>query len=166
MKRTKAIISVILILCLTICYTGCDSNHDKGSLKDNLIDGWDNWMQSFSKYALTKDKDLQGNKTKGGDAYVGSYSAVYEKFYGEEYLFGGTGLERKAGNNLVATYILNITSGTANLNWVHSGSEYTITNVEGEDTFNITIGSGDSYIVLKGSNFTGSLELVVKDTKA
>ena len=39
MKRAKVIISLILILCLTFCVAGCSSNHDKGSLKDNLIDG-------------------------------------------------------------------------------------------------------------------------------
>ena len=51
MKRAKVIISLILVLCLTFCVAGCSSNHDEGSLKDNLIDGWDNWMQSFSKQA-------------------------------------------------------------------------------------------------------------------
>lgn len=52
MKRAKVIISLILVLCLTFCVAGCSSNHDEGSLKDNLIDGWDNWLQSFSKHAL------------------------------------------------------------------------------------------------------------------
>lgn len=64
MKKSKIVISLILVLCLTFCVAGCSSNHDKENLKDNLIDGWDNWIQSFSKYALTKDKELKGRKGK------------------------------------------------------------------------------------------------------
>ena len=93
---------------------------------------------------------------------MGSYGAIYENFDGEEYIFGATGLEREKGNELTATYTLKITSGSASLVWIHSGSEYIITDTENEDTFEITIGSGDNYIVLKGEDFSGSLELEVK----
>ena len=41
---------------------------------------------------------------------MGSYSAGYEDFDGEEYIFGATGLEREKGNELTATYTLKITS--------------------------------------------------------
>ncbi len=64
MKKFKIVLSVLLILSIIGCFSGCGSNHDKGSLKDNLIDGWDNWIQSFSKYTLTKEKDLQVRRTK------------------------------------------------------------------------------------------------------
>ena len=57
--------SIVLVLCLAFCVAGCSSNHNKGNLKDNLIDGWDSWMQSYSKHALTKEKDLQGKKEDG-----------------------------------------------------------------------------------------------------
>ena len=79
MKKIKAIISVLLVLSIVGCFSGCGSNHDKGSLKDNLIDGWDRWMQSFSKHALTKEKDLQGEKDEGVDAYTGTYTAAYDE---------------------------------------------------------------------------------------
>lgn len=61
----KIFISLILVLCLTFCVAGCSSNHNNGNLTDKLIDGWDSWMQSYSKHALTKAKDLQGEKTEG-----------------------------------------------------------------------------------------------------
>lgn len=64
MKRAKVIISLILVLCLTFCVAGCSSNHDEGSLKDNLIDGWDNWLQSFSKHALTKEKTCKAKRIR------------------------------------------------------------------------------------------------------
>ncbi len=68
MKKAKTILSVLLVLSIIGVLSACSSNHDKGSLKDNLIDGWDRWIQSFSKHALTKEKDLQGEKDEGVDA--------------------------------------------------------------------------------------------------
>lgn len=165
MKKVKIIISSILILCLTVCFAGCSSNHDKGSLKDNLIDGWNNWMQSFSKHALTKEKDLQGEKNEGDDGYIGTYTAIYDEFNGKEFIFGGTALERENGNHLRVTYKLIIEDGTAELNWIIGNDEYTMVSNSSEDTKEYTISSGDNYIVLKGENLTGSLELVVQDAE-
>ena len=76
----KAVISLVFALCLTFCVVGCNSNHNKGNLKDNLINGWNSWMQSYSKHALTKEKNLQGEKHNGEDAYTGTYAAVYDDF--------------------------------------------------------------------------------------
>ena len=162
MKSAKVIISLILILCLNFCVAGCGSNHDKGSLKDNLIDGWDSWMQSFSKHALTKEKDLQGEKDKGDDAYTGTYTATYDEFNGKEFIFGGTALERANGNQLTVTYTLTIDEGTAELYWIAGSDEYTIANDNSEDTKEYTISSGDNYIVLKGEDFSGTLTLTVE----
>ena len=162
MKSAKVIISLILILCFTFCVAGCGSNHDKGSLKDNLIDGWDSWMQSFSKHALTKEKDLQGEKDKGDDAYTGTYTATYDEFNGKEFIFGGTALERGNGNQLTVTYTITIDEGTAELYWIAGGDEYTIANDNSEDTKEYTISSGDNYIVLKGEDFSGTLTLTVE----
>lgn len=158
MKTAKKLVAALLFTCLVLGLSGCGA----GNLKDNILDGYNQWLQFSSKHALTKENKLQGKKTKGEDAYVGSYSAGYEDFDGEEYIFGATGLEREKGNELTATYTLKITSGSASLVWIHSGSEYIITDTESEDTFEITIGSGDNYIVLKGEDFSGSLELEVK----
>lgn len=162
MKRAKVIISLILVLCLTFCVAGCSSNHDEGSLKDNLIDGWDNWLQSFSKHALTKEKNLQGEKDKGDDAYTGTYTATYDEFNGKEFIFGGTALERANGNQLTVTYTLTIDEGTAELYWIVGSDEYTIANDNSEDTKEYTISSGDNYIVLKGEDFSGTLTLTVE----
>ena len=165
MKKIKAIISVLLVLSIVGCLSACGSNHDKGSLKDNLIDGWDNWIQSFSKHALTKEKDLQGEKDEGADAYTGTYVAAYDGFNGKEFIFGGTALNRENGNHLQVTYKLTIEDGTAELNWIAGSDEYSIANISSEDTKEYTISSGDNYIVLKGDNFSGNLELTVKDVE-
>ena len=162
MKRAKVIISLILILCLTFCVAGCSSNHDKGSLKDNLIDGWDNWMQSFSKHALTKGKDLQGEKDKGDDAYTGTYTATYDEFNGKEFIFGGTALERANGNQLTVNYTLTIDEGTAELSFAIVYSSLPAIQYNSEDTKEYTISSGDNYIVLKGEDFSGTLTLTIE----
>ncbi len=165
MKKIKKIVSVLLVLGIIGCFSGCGSNHDKGNLKDNLIDGWDRWMQSFSKHALTKEKDLQGEKDEGVDAYTGTYTAAYDGFNGKEFIFGGTALNRENGNHLQVTYKLTIEDGTAELNWIAGNDEYSIANISSEDTKEYTISSGDNYIVLKGDHFSGSLELTVKDAE-
>lgn len=165
MKKSKIILSLMLVLCLTFCVAGCSSDHDKGNLKDNLIDGWDNWIQSFSKHALTKDKELKGEKEKGVDAYTGTYTATYDGFNGKEFIFGGTALNRENGNQLSVTYKLTIDEGTAELNWIAGSDEYTITNSTSEDEKEYTISSGDNYLVFKGDDFSGTLEVTVKDAK-
>ena len=122
MKTVKKLVAALLLTCFVLGLTGCGT----GNLKDHILDGYNQWLQFSSKHALTKENKLQGKKTKGEDAYVGSYSAGYEDFDGEEYIFGATGLEREKGNELTATYTLKIASGSASLVWIHGGSEYTI----------------------------------------
>ena len=158
----KIFISLILVLCLTFCVAGCSSNHNNGNLTDKLIDGWDSWMQSYSKHALTKAKDLQGEKTEGDDAYTGTYTATYDGFNGKEFIFGGTALERENGNQLKVTYTLSIDEGKDELYWIAGNDEYTIANDNSEDTKEYTISSGDNYIVLKGEDFSGTLTLTVE----
>lgn len=158
MTMTKGVVAALLLLCVVLGLAGCGSENPK----DDILGAFEHWLEFNSKHALTKENKLQGEKTKGEDACVGSYTAEYKNFDGEEYLFGGTELERDAGNELTITYTLKITSGTASIIWDHSGSQYTLTDVEGEDTKEVTLGSGDNYIVLKGADFTGSLELEVK----
>lgn len=165
MKKIKSFIALSLGLCMILCFEGCSFHHDEGSLKENLIDGFDSWMQLFSKHALTKDKNLQGEREKGADQYTGSYSALYDGFNGEEFIFGATALERIQGSDLKVTYSLKITSGSATLYWISSGEEHIIAEENADDVYKFTISSGDNYIVLKGSNFSGSLQLTVEDTK-
>lgn len=161
MKKMKMVVSALLVLSIVGCLTGCGA----GNWKDNLIDSWDRWIQSFSKHALTKERDLQGRKTEGVDAYTGTYVAAYEEFNGKEFLFGGTALNRENGSHLQVTYKLSIKEGTAELNWIAGSDEYSIAAISSGDTKEYTISSGDNYIVLKGDHFSGSLELTVKDVE-
>ena len=159
MKTIKRLAAALLLLCLALGLSGCGEGKD---LKDALLDRYSGVLQLVSKHALTLESKLQGKKTKGKDAYVGSYTAAYENFDGEEWIFGGTGLDRDEGSELTVTYTLRIDSGEASVIWDHSGSQYTLTNSKGESTHEITLGTGDNYIVLKGEDFTGSFDLEVK----
>ena len=108
MKNIKILTAALLSLYLAFTITGCSGNH----VKDNVINGFNDMLQHFSKYALTDEKDLQGDKTRGEDTYTGSYAADYEGFHGKEYIFGGTALERDKGSDLTVTYLLTVDSGT------------------------------------------------------
>lgn len=74
MKKIKILTAALLSLCLVFTITGCSGDN----LKDSVINGFNDMLQHFSKYALTDEKDLQGDKTKGEDTYTGSYTADYE----------------------------------------------------------------------------------------
>lgn len=63
MKRNLTV--SLLSLCLVFTITGCSGDN----VKDNVINGFNDMLQHFSKYALTDENDLQGDKTKGDDTY-------------------------------------------------------------------------------------------------
>lgn len=91
--------------------------------------------------------------------------AIYDGFNGKKFIFGGTALERGNGNLLQVTYKLTVGNGNAELKWIAGNDEYPVANGESEATKEYTISSGDNYIVFKGENFSGSLEVTVKDAE-
>ena len=160
MKKTKTIVAALLAICLVFTMTGCSA--DDNNIKDNLIDGFNGLLQHFSKYALTDEKDLQGDKTKGEDTYTGSYEANYDDLNGKEYIFGGTSLERDKGSELTITYELAVDSGTVRLYWLDKGEEKIIADTDKNGTYSVTLDEGDNYLTLEGDDFYGSLQVVVE----
>ena len=158
MKTMKILTAALLSLCLAFAITGCSGDN----VKDDVINGFNDILQYFSKYALTDEKDLQGDKTKGEDTYTGSYNAEYDDFSGTEYIFGGTGLERENGNDLTVTYELTVDSGTVRFYWRDKDEETTIADTSGTGTYSVTLAEGDNYLVLEGDNFCGSLQVTVE----
>lgn len=158
MKKIKILTAVLLSLCLAFAVTGCSGDN----LKDSVINGFNDMLQHFSKYALTDEKNLQGDKTKGEDTYTGSYTADYEDFNDKEYIFGGTALERDKGSELTVTYELTVDSGTARLYWLDKGEEKMIVDTSKNGTYSVTLDEGDNYLTLEGNDFCGSLQVVVE----
>lgn len=101
----KIVLSLCLILLGASVLSGCT--------KDEVLDQYNNIVQSAGSIALTGNSSLQGTKEKGIDDYTGSYTANYEDFSDTEYLFGGTSIKREAGKDLSIDCALEVTDGTA-----------------------------------------------------
>lgn len=131
--------------------------------KDEIIDNYNQVLQEVGDNNLTGDDDLQGTRSFGADSYVGSYSANYDGFTGTENLFGGTALERDAGNKVTITCKMDIQSGTAKLIF-QSGTDEPKILLESSDEYSETIElpSASNFVEISGNNFTGSVELEIK----
>ena len=58
-----------------------------GCSKDEILDHYNNIVQSAGAIELTGKSSLEGTKEKGIDDYTGTYTADYEDFSDTEYLF-------------------------------------------------------------------------------
>ena len=68
----KIFLSLILILIGVSTLSGCT--------KDEILNHYNNVVQSAGSIELTGKLSLQGKKEKGIDDYTGSYQADYENF--------------------------------------------------------------------------------------
>ena len=150
---------IVLSLCLIILGTSVLS----GCTKDEVLNQYNNIVQSAGSIALTRNSSLQGTKGKGIDDYTGSYTANYKNFSDTEYLLGGTSIKREAGKELSIDCTLEVMEGTAKVFWI-SGSDEAVTLIEITGTYNdtITLPEGGNYIGIEGENFTGCIELNAK----
>ena len=99
---------LVLSLCLILCGVSILSS----CTKDEVLNQYNNIVQSVASIVLTGNSFLQGAKEKGIDDYTGSYTADYENFSDTEYLFGGTSIKREAGKELSIDCALEVTKGT------------------------------------------------------
>ena len=134
-----------------------------GCSKDEILNHYNNIVQSAGSIELTGKSSLQGEKEKGIDDYTGTYTADYANFSGTEYLFGGTSIKREAGKELSIDCTLEITEGTAKVFWI-SGSDEAVTLIEATGTYSdtITLPDGGNYIGIECENFTGNIELNIE----
>lgn len=173
----KLFFSAVLILAM-IGFAGCDADleariikelednqagirQELGELWDAFLEEANEWSESAATFSITDDPDLVGNREKGVDNYVGTYEADYSEFDGKEYIFGGTSLKRQDGSDLCAVYSLAIQSGEARLYRMDGCDEIILADTSGEGTYEFTIHAGKNFIVLDGTQFTGSLTLTV-----
>lgn len=77
MEKKKKIFFTIFSIVLLFSLSACNSDKDEAS---SLANSFNNWLQSFSKYAVAKDKNLQGERLTGIDSYTGNYEAKYNDF--------------------------------------------------------------------------------------
>ena len=131
--------------------------------KDEILDHYNNIVQSAGTIELTGKLSLEGTKEKGIDDYTGTYTADYENFSDTEYVFGGTSIKREAGKELSIDCTLEVTEGTAKVFWI-SGSDEAVTLIETTGTYSdtITLPDGGNYIGIECEDFTGNIELNIE----
>ncbi|SNS87994.1 hypothetical protein SAMN05446037_102541 [Anaerovirgula multivorans] len=134
-----------------------------GCSKDEILDTYNQAIQAAGDAQLTGNWSLEGKRKYGVDHYTGTYTADYEGFSGTEYLFGGTSIDREAGNKIEVICNLSITDGTAKL-VLQSGSDAPQTLIESTGYYSETIElpPAGNYILVEGGEFTGSIELEIK----
>lgn len=96
----KLLFILALAFCLIFALTSCT--------KDEILGSYNNVIQAAGDIQLTSDWSLEGKRKYGVDAN-------YKDFSGTEYTFGGTSIDREAGNEIEITCKLDITDGTAKL---------------------------------------------------
>lgn len=151
----KIVLPLILILFGTTILSGCT--------KDEILNHYNNVVQSAGSIELTGNSSLQGKKDNGIDDYTGTYQADYKSYTGTEYLFGGTSIKREAGKDIAVTCTLEVTSGTAKVFWI-SGADEAVTLLETTETYSdtITLPDGGNYIGIECENFTGNIEMNIE----
>ena len=152
----KRLIISILCIVMVLSFAGCS-----GNWKDNAVDGWDKLTNSLSKSQITKDDDLIGERTlSDDDYYTGSYTAECSNADGRDVIFGGASVYEK---KLKVTAKVETTSGKATFR-IRLGSEVEehTADEEGNLELDLELESGNIYIMIDYSDFSGSVELFCK----
>ena len=133
------------------------------SVKDTLLDAYGSLVDAAGSWALTPDRSLQGERVRGEDDYTGTYEADYEDFSGTELLFGGTTLNREAGNMVDLTCSLDIKEGEAAV-FLCSGAEdpVILLSKSGDYSGTIKVGGGSTYIGVWGEGANGSVSIQIE----
>ena len=142
---------------------GAAADATDDSVKDAILDAYGSLIDAAGALALTPDRSLQGERVRSEDDYTGTYEANYEDFSGTELLFGGTTLDREAGNTVELSCSLNIEEGEAAV-FLCSGSEdpVILLSESGDYRSTIEVGGGSTYIGVWGEGVTGSVSIRIE----
>ena len=142
---------------------GAAADATDDSVKDALVGTYGSLVDAAGSWALTPDRSLQGERIRGEDDYTGTYEADYEDYSGTELLFGGTTLNREAGNTVELSCSLDIEEGEAAV-FLCSGSEdpVILLSESGDYESTLTVGSGSTYIGVWGEGASGSVSIQIE----
>ena len=148
---------------MTDAALGAAADATDDSVKDAILDAYSSLMDTAGSWALTPDRSLQGERVRGEDDYTGTYAADYEDFSGTELLFGGTTLDRAAGNTVELSCSLDIEEGEAAV-FLCSGSDDPVILLSGSGDYSSTIevGGGSTYIGVWGEEANGSASIQIE----
>ena len=130
------------------------------SVKDAIVDAYGSLVDAAGSWALTPDRSLQGERVPGEDDYTGTYEAGYEDFSGTELLFGGTTLDREAGDTVEVICSLDIEEGDAAI-FLRSGGEEPVLLLSGSGNYSgaIAVGGSSTYLGVWGEDVTGGVAI-------
>lgn len=148
---------------MTDAALGAAADATDDSVKDTILDAYSSLVDTAGSWALTPDCSLQGERIPGEDDYTGAYAADYKDFSGTELLFGGTTLDREAGDTVEVTCSLAIEEGEATI-FLRSGSEdpVLLLSESGDDSGTIEVGSGSVYLGVWAEGVTGSVSIQIE----
>ena len=148
---------------MTDAALGAAADATDDSVKDTLVGAYGSLVDAAGSRALTPDRSLQGERVRSEDDYTGTYEANYEDFSGTELLFGGTTLDRAAGNTVELSCSLDIEEGEAAV-FLCSGSEEPVLllSESGDYSGTIEVGGGSTYIGVWGEGLTGSVSIQIE----
>lgn len=151
----KRILLFVLCISVLVMVSGCD--------KDQALDHYKKAIENAGDINLTKDKDLHGQREFGTDKYVGNYEGTYQNFSGEEILFGGTTVEREAGNTIHVKCDVDIREGSADI-ILQSGNEVPEILIQdtGQYEKEMELPDASNYISVKGNGFSGSVKIEIQ----
>ena len=130
------------------------------SVKDAIVDAYGSLVDAAGSWALTPDRSLQGERVPGEDDYTGTYEAGYEDFSGTELIFGGTTLDREAGDTVEVICSLDIEEGDAAI-FLRSGGEEPVLLLSGSGNYSgaIAVGGSSTYLGVWGEGVTGGVAI-------
>ena len=148
---------------MTDAALGAAADATDDSVKDALVDAYGSLVDTAGSWALMPDRSLQGERVPGEDDYTGTYAADYDDFSGTELLFGGTTLDREAGNMVELTCSLDIEEGEAAI-FLCSGSEEPVLllSESGDYSDTIEVGGGSVYLGVWGEGASGSVSIQIE----
>lgn len=146
---------ILTICCLLLCLSACT--------KDEMIEQYNNILQTIGDISLSKDKELQGNRNFGQDNYVGTYDAEYSHFFWTRNTIWGNCIRKKTSNNLQIKYNSIIKDGSCKLILKTGAAKpKTLFDSNGSYFEMISLPSASNYIILEMNNFSGSISLIIK----
>ncbi|MCI8277596.1 MAG: hypothetical protein HFJ46_06795 [Clostridia bacterium] len=130
--------------------------------KDVIIDGYNNVIENLGEEALTSNWKLVGKREFEGSRYIGTYDAKYNKFYGKEYIFGGTTVKPDKNNKIRVKLEINNSSGNLKVIMKLKEKEEIIAEKDGTYGAEFELQAGSNYIIVEGERYSGDIKIEVK----
>lgn len=160
MKTAKKAAAVLLAAVLGLGLAGCVPREAAQDFKDSAVENADGVLNFISEKFVTSG--LRGTREAEPNGVRGTYKADYENFDGTEAPFGSTAIRPLITAGLRLNYTITAKSGRLTIEFLQKTDTYTVTAEVGSGSWDFALEPGSNYILLKGENFTGTVQLEVR----